>query len=501
MAKGSAGFGEVVFLTVVTATDTPKPQQITEIDRLPVVVDLDDTLLRTNSFIESIFVLARTKPMSLFRLPVWWLKGTAHCKRLLASAALPDVHLLPYHSDVLTYLRDQKALGRSVILAAAVDQSLAREINRDTGLFDEIHASDGRINLSANCKRERLIGRFGERGFDYLGSRPADFPVWCAARRALLVSPSSHLERKVAAVTPIERVFREQKAGFLDYLHALRVHHWVKNFLVFMPLALAHRFFEFELLGRAALAFLAFNLCASGVYLLNDLLDLPADRRHPKKKERRLASGRIRLSHALVMTPLILAGAFAIAWHLSIGFTAVLAVYVVLMVEYSMKLKDIAIIDVLVLASGYALRVAAGAVAVDVELSPWLLTFCVFLFLSLALIKRCSELLLAELAPGPSHARGYSGSDKVVLVAQGIASGYLSVLVLALYTNSDISQRMNTRHDYFWGVCLLLLYWMSYLWMMAIRGKIHNDPVIFALSDRVSRWTMVLAALFTLLAI
>ena len=225
----------------------------------------------------------------------------------------------------------------------------------------------GRLGKASGAKRERLIGRFGERGFDYLGSRPGDFPVWCAARRALLVSPSSHLERKVAAVTPIERVFRERKAGFLDYLHALRVHHWVKNFLVFMPLALAHRFFEFELLGRAALAFLAFNLCASGVYLLNDLLDLPADRRHPKKKERRLASGRIRLSHALVMTPLILAGAFAIAWHLSIGFAAVLAVYVVLMVEYSMKLKDMAIIDVLVLATGYALRVAAGAVAVDVD--------------------------------------------------------------------------------------------------------------------------------------
>ena len=183
------------------------------------------------------------------------------------------------------------------------------------------------------------------------------------------------------------------------------------------------------------------------------------------------------------------------------GFAAVLAVYVLLMVGYSMKLKDLAMVDVLVLASGYALRVAAGAVAVGVVLSPWLLTFCVFLFLSLALIKRCSELVMLELTPGPAHARGYWGSDKVVLVAQGIASGYLSVLVLALYTNSDISQRLNTRHEYFWGVCLLLLYWVSYLWMMAIRGRIHDDPVIFALSDTVSRWTMAIAAGFTLLAI
>jgi len=485
----------------VNPAASSKPQQNTEVDRLPVAVDLDDTLLRTDSFIESTFVLARTKPMYLFELPLWWLKGTAQCKRLLASAAIPDVHLLPYHADVLTFLREQKALGRPIILAAAADEGLAREINRDSGLFDEILASDGRVNLSGKRKRDRLIGRFGERGFDYVGSRPGDFPVWSVARRALLVSPSSRLERKVAAVTPIERVFREPKTGFLDYLHALRVHHWIKNCLVFMPLVLAHRFFEFELLGRVALAFVAFNLCASGVYLLNDLMDLPADRRHPKKRERRLASGRIRLAHALLLMPLLFLGAFGIAWHLSLGCAAVLAVYVLLMVKYSMKLKDIPIVDVFVLASGYALRVAAGAVAAGVRLSAWLLTFCVFLFLSLSLIKRCSELVLAELAPGPSHARGYAGGDKVWLVAQGIASGYLSVLVLALYTNSDISQRMYARHEFFWGVCLLLLYWVSYLWMMAIRGRIHDDPVIFALHDRVSQWTIAIAALFALMAV
>jgi 4-hydroxybenzoate polyprenyltransferase len=485
----------------VNPADPQAPQQNTEVDRVPVVVDLDDTLLRTDSFIESVFVLARTKPLSLFRVPLWCIAGVAHCKRLLAAAAIPDVHLLPYHTSFLSFLREQKALGRPLILAAAADEGLAGEINRDIGLFDEVLASDGHVNFSGRVKRDRLIGRFGERGFDYAGSRPGDFPVWCAARRALLVSPSAHLERKVAAATPIERVFREPKTGLLDYLHALRAHHWVKNLLVFMPLALAHRFFEFELLVRAVLAFVAFNLCASGVYLLNDLLDLPADRRHPKKKERRLASGRIRLAHALLLMPLLLAGAFGIAWHLSMGFAAVLVAYVLLMVEYSMKLKDIAMVDVLVLASGYALRVVAGAVAVSVMLSPWLLTFCVFLFLSLALIKRCSELVLAELAPGPSHARGYLASDKVVLVAQGIGSGYLSVLVLALYTNTDISQRMNTRHEFFWGTCLLLLYWVSYLWMMAIRGRIHNDPVIFALSDTVSRWTMAIAAGFTLMAI
>jgi 4-hydroxybenzoate polyprenyltransferase len=488
-------------LTDVSTTDAANPPQNAEVDRVPLVVDLDGTLLRTDSFIESIFVLARTKPMSLFRVPVWLMGGIAHCKRLLAAAAVPDVHLLPYHSGLLEFLREQKALGRPLILAAAADERLAGEINRDIGLFDEILASDGHINLRGKCKRDRLVGRFGERGFDYVGSRSRDFPVWCAARRALLVSPSSHLEHKVARATPIGKVFREPKTGWLDYLHALRPHHWVKNCLVFMPLALAHRFFEFELLARAALAFVALSLCASGLYLLNDMLDLPADRRHPKKRERRLASGRIRLAPALLMMPLLLAGAFGVALHLSIGFAAVLAVYALLMIAYSMKLKDIAIVDVLVLAAGYALRVATGAVAVGVMLSPWLLTFCVFLLLSLALIKRYSELVATEFASGSGHARGYSGSDKVLLLAQGIASGYLSVLVLALYTNTGISERLNARHDLFWPVCLLLLYWVSYLWMMAARGRIQNDPVIFALTDKVSLWTIAITALFTLMAI
>jgi 4-hydroxybenzoate polyprenyltransferase len=252
------------------------------------------------------------------------------------------------------------------------------------------------------------------------------------------------------------------------------------------------------------LAFVAFNLCVSGLYLLNDLLDLPADRRHPHKKERMLASGRIRLAHALAMMPILLIGAFVIALHLSTGFAGVLGLYAALMIGYSLRLKDIPLVDVLVLAGGYALRVAAGAVAVDIRISEWLLTLCVFLFFSLALIKRYAELVVLETAAASAaqaHARGYVSQDKGILLAQGIASGYLAVMVLALYTNTEISQRLYARHDYFWGICLLLLYWISYLWMMATRARIVGDPVIFALSDRVSLWTLAGMGLFAALAI
>ncbi len=491
----------MVLLTAVRAADSTAPEEDAAIDRVPIVVALDGTLLRSDSLIESIFVLARTKPLSLFALPVWWMSGAAGFKHRLAAAAIPEVHLLPVHTELLAYLREQKRGGRRLILATSADERLAQEIGRDLGLFDEIIASDGHSTLSGDRKRDRLVASWGLRGFDYVGGRSRDYPVWRAARRALLVSPPARLERHLDGVTPIERIFREPGARWADYLHELRPLHWVKNGLVFVPLVLAHRLFEGDLAARAALAFLAFSFCASGQYLLNDLLDLPSDRRHAHKKERRLASGRIKLSHALLMMPLMLIGALAIAWHLSTGVAGVLAAYLILMIGYSLKLKELPIVDALVLASGYALRVAAGAVAVNIGISAWFLSFCMFLFFSLALVKRYAELVTADPASGPIHVRGYWGGDKIMLVAQGIASGYLSVLVLALYTNSETIRRLYTRHDFFWGICFMLLYWVSYLWMMAARGRIHDDPVIFALSDRTSLFTIAIAGLFALLAL
>jgi len=266
----------------------------------------------------------------------------------------------------------------------------------------------------------------------------------------------------------------------------LRPLHWCKNGLVFVPIAAVHRIFEVRLLGRTLLDFLAFSLCASGLYLLNDLLDLPADRSHPSKRNRVLASGRVPLAHALVMLPLLLAAGFGIAANLSIGVATLLGVYCVLMMGYSLKLKDIALVDVFVLAIGYSLRIAVGSVATGVTISAWLLSFCIFLFFSLALIKRYAELIVleSEVEAKLVHARGYHDVDKLILAAQGVASGYLAAMVLALYTNTEISHRLYARHDLFWGVCLLLMYWVSYMWLMVNRGRIHDDPVIFALSDR-----------------
>jgi 4-hydroxybenzoate polyprenyltransferase len=461
-------------------------------DRVPLVVDLDGTLLRTHSLIESIFPLVRMKPWSLLQLPFWWLRGRAYFKHRVAAAAMPDIHSLPYRTELVEFLRDQKRLGRSLILATGADEKLATEINRELGLFDEVMASDGHIDLVGRRKRERLIATFGLRGFDYVGNDRRDVEIWCAARRALFASAAPQLVKSIAELTPVEKLFKDPPARWQDYLDALRPTHWVKNTLLFVPLAAAHQVFEFGRLERVLLAFIAFDLCASGLYLLNDLLDLPADRRHTHKKERMLASGRIPLTYALLMVPLLLLGAIGLALHLSIAYAGIIGLYTALMIAYSMKLKDIPLVDVFVLASGYALRVAAGAVAAEIRISAWLLTVCVFLFFSLALIKRYAELIVLEAQPGagPAHARGYLSRDKGMLVVQGIASGYLAVMVLALYTNTEISQRLYARHEVFWGVCLLLLYWVSYLWMAAERGRIVGDPVMFALTDRISYWTI-----------
>jgi len=489
---------------VLLSTATPDlPAAAATQDRVPLAVDLDGTVLRTDSLVESLVVLARNKPASLWRLPGWLMPGLAHFKQQLAATAMPEIGLLPHRAAVVEFLRAEKQCGRTLILATAADQRLAAAVEQDLHLFDSIFASDGTSNLSGRHKRDRLVAAFGTEGFDYLGNSSTDAPVWAAARRALLATPSRHLARRIARTAPVAILAPEGGATWRDHLRALRPLHWVKNILVVVPLAAVHRLFDGALAGHAALAFLAFCLCASGIYLINDLLDLPADRRHPHKKERMLASGRIPLAHALIMMPLLMLGAFAIAIHLSMGFAAVLLCYTTLMIAYSMRLKDIPLVDVLVLAVGYSLRIAAGSLATGVRVSAWLLMLCVFLFFSLALIKRYAELIVLDGQPGirEVRARGYRDSDKGLLVVEGIASGYLAVMVLALYTNSEIAQRLYAGHDFFWGICLLLLYWVSYLWLMATRGRIHVDPVIFALSDRGSLWAIAAMGLLTALAL
>jgi 4-hydroxybenzoate polyprenyltransferase/phosphoserine phosphatase len=467
---------------------------------VPLVVDLDGTLIGSDLLLESLLLLARQKPLRLLLVPLWLARGRAFLKRRLAEEASPAAETLPYRPALLAHLEAERAAGRTVVLATAADGRLAEAIADHLGLFDRVLASDGVVNLAGTAKADRLVAEFGREGFDYAGSGRADRPVWKAARRAILVRPTRSLSAAAIEVGKMDRVLDAERPGLALYLRALRPHQWLKNALVLVPLIAAQRLWEPDLLLQAGLAFLAFSLCASSAYLVNDLLDLPGDRHHPRKRNRPLASGAIPLQHALALIPLLLAGAAAIALLLPAPFRLALALYLALTLAYSLRLKEIVILDVLVLAGLYTLRVMAGAAAVAISPSPWLLAFCVFLFFSLAMVKRYAELMaMRALEGGRAHARAYLLEDSELLAALGGASGYLAVLVLAIYATSDLAHA-SSGQVLLWLIGALLLYWISYMWLMAHRARMHDDPLVFALRDRVSRILIGLMAAILLAA-
>lgn len=453
--------------------------------QVPLVVDLDGSLLRTDTLVESLFAVARTHPLTLLKVPAWLAQGRARLKQGLAARAAIDVHTLPFNSELVEHLRAQKRRGRHVILATGTDQKIARAVAEELGLFDVVLASDGDVNLTANRKRERLVAEFGDRGFDYVGNSARDLPVWAAARRGLLVTRSPRLTEAAERVTEVERVFARPQPGLAGYFGAMRTHHWLKNLLVLVPLLAAHRLYDVALLFQGLVGVLSFSLAASGVYLLNDLFDLGADRRHPQKKKRALAAGEIPLVHALVLLPCLWAAAAALGLWLKPPFLAALGVYAGLMLAYSMRLKDIAFVDVLVLSMGYTLRIFAGSLAVGIGVSAWVLGCGAALFFGLALLKRYAEIVTLVLRGGAEvGVRAYRASDSALIAGLGIGAGCIAVALLALQPIVEPSDHARWP---VWLMSALLLFWTGRMWLMAHRGHIHGDPVVYALRDRISR--------------
>jgi 4-hydroxybenzoate polyprenyltransferase len=468
---------------------------------IPLVVGLEGTLVGTDLLIEALFTLAKRRPLRLLMVPFWLAGGRACLKRRLAEEAAPDVRTLPYDRDLLGFLEAEKRRGVPIVLATSADERVAQEVARHLGLFDAVLASDGTTELTGDRKRNRLVAEFGAQGFDYAGGSWRDRAVWHAAREAILVRPTSGLSAEVARTTSVARVFEGGSSSLYFYFRALRPYQWLKNILVFVPLMAAHRLGEDDLLGQALLALVAFSLCASSAYILNDLMDLSSDRHHPRKKNRPLASGRVRPAHAIGLIPVLLASGVACALLLPPSFLGVLAVYYVLTLAYSVRLRDLVILDVLVLAGLYTMRVMAGSAAVGIPPTAWLLAFCVFLFFSLAMVKRYAELVAMRATEGlQAHARAYLLEDSELLAALGGASGYLAVLVLALYITSDTAHTLYGRQQFIWLVCVLLLYWISYMWLMAHRARMHDDPLVFALRDRVSQILIALMAVILFVA-
>jgi len=485
-----------VFEEALAKEPAPAPASV------PLVVDLDGTLLKTDLLLESLLVLLKQKPLCAFLLPIWLLKGKAYLKEQIARRVELDAGLLPYRNEFVDYLAAQRDAGRPIVLATATDIHLARQVADHLKLFDLVFASDGITNLAGESKRAQLVSIFGVKGFDYAANAGADLPVWSSARKAIVIDPGRLLRLRVARVASIDKAFVSRKRDWRDYLEPLRLRHWLKNLLLFVPLFAAHRYFETALLQKAVLAFVAFGCCASAGYVLNDLFDLASDRHHPHKRLRAFADGQLPLAYGLAIIPVLLALGSVIAWLVSPIFLGVLLIYVVLTGAYSSYLRRVVILDVIVLAGLYSMRILAGSAAVAVWPSHWLLAFSTFLFFSLALVKRYGELMIIRRSDGEqAKARGYELGDGELLAAMGAASGYVAVLVLALYIDSDTAHSLYGRPELMWFLCPLLFYWISHIWLFAHRGKMPDDPVVFATRDWISRVLIGLMIATTLLAL
>lgn len=421
--------------------------------------------------------------------------GKANFKWKIAQRTDFDASLLPYNSSLLEYLKHEHHSGRTLVLATASNEKYARAIADYLGIFDDIIASDATTNLSGRTKGEQLQKKWGDPGFVYAGNDSKDLAVWDFSDSAILVNPGKRLRSVAEKRFHIRKIFEDQyRGGLLQFVKAMRLHQWLKNVLVFVPLLAAHQVQEYALLGKAVLAFLSFGLCASSVYLLNDFIDLPADRIHPTKRNRPFAAGSVSVMVGAMMIPALLGSAFFVAFMVGREFTGVLALYFLITLAYSLRLKRAALIDVLVLAGLYTVRIFAGGAAVSIQPSFWLLTFSMFLFLSLALVKRYTELLtLKDNGKEYVAGRGYRASDIETLAQFGTASAYMAVLVLVFYINSDAVKALYSHPERIWLLCPLLLYLVSRIWLLARRGELHEDPVVFIMRDRRSQWVMVAA--------
>jgi 4-hydroxybenzoate polyprenyltransferase/phosphoserine phosphatase len=468
---------------------------------VPLCVDLDHTFTDTDLLIESFLVLVKKNPLYIFMCFFWLLKSKAWLKTQIANRVAMDIAVLPYNAALLAYLSEQKAQGRSLFLCTAANWSLAQKIADHFGIFDGVMASNEAHNLSGKNKAEALVGRFGPHGFDYCGDAMTDLPVWVQSRRAIVVGT----KRIAAAAAKVNGsiVFFEKKSALLRLIaKEMRVYQWVKNLLIFVPLLASHRFTDVPSIVYAAIAFASFSLCASSVYLLNDLLDLDADRRHARKRNRPFASGQLPVSLGLGLSFVLMIGSAALAVLLPGKFALVLAGYFAATLAYSFFLKRHILIDVFTLAGLYTARIVAGGAADDIVLSYWLVLFSGLLFLSLAMVKRYTELdALVRSGKQAAAGRGYLAQDIMILCAFGTASAYAAVLVLALYMNSPEISTLYTHKPALWVLFGLLLYWISRVWMLAFRGQMNDDPIVFAIKDRTSLIVISLCVLSVMLAI
>jgi 4-hydroxybenzoate polyprenyltransferase/phosphoserine phosphatase len=470
---------------------------------VPLCVDLDGTLIAGDTLIEATIIAIKKKPLILLALPFWILKGKLYFKEKIHKIAEPDYSTLVFRDNVLEFIEQEKQNGRTIVLATASSKKIADKVADELGIFDLVLGSENGVNLRSTYKRDKLIELFGEKGFDYIGDCSADIDVFKSARKAYLVGPSKKVIQATQKIGNLDKVFCVKKNIIPLIFKEIRIYQWIKNTLIFLPILLAHILPVGEYLIKLILAFFSFSLIASSVYVLNDMLDISSDRIHPTKRKRPFASGDLSLKVGFWLFPLLfLLGLVPSVLFLPDNFNFILIVYFVLTSLYSFYLKRVYILDILILSVLYTLRLLAGAIVVEVQISPWLIAFSIFIFISLACVKRFTELYSLNLANQQKVAgRGYISEDINLVKTIGVSSGLLSTLVFVLYVNSKEVIALYKQPLLLYFVAFLLLYWILRIWFIAVRGKMTDDPIVFTLKDKSSLSIFILIILIVLGAI
>ena len=458
----------------------------TTANNIPLVVDLDGTLLRTDILYEGALLLLKRNPFYFFSILLWAFKGKLFLKQQIAANITLKYDLLPANKELLNFLQTEKRNGRRLVLATASLATHANAIAKVYPIFEKVIGSET-VNVKGKEKLQLLLENYRAEGFDYIGDAAADLVIFQSCRFAYLVNPSKKLEATTRRIANLQHVWRQDKPSIKDFMQSIRAYQWIKNVLIFVPLITSHSLHSFNLIVSAIEGFFAFSLAASAGYLINDLLDLEADRRHPRKKMRPFASGNLPIPFGIAVSILLLISAAAIGMFLPPLFLLVLLLYFCTSFAYSFYFKKIVLYDVFILALLYSSRIIAGGVVTGIAISFWLIAFSTFIFLSLAFVKRYSELMKTSAADGlQERGREYAKEDLALLQMMGIVSGFCAVVVFSLYIDSPEVVKLYSHPKTLWAISLLFLFWISRIWVITNRGQMTDDPIVFTIKDRSS---------------
>jgi 4-hydroxybenzoate polyprenyltransferase len=461
-------------------------------------VDLDGTFTKSDLLFESLIIAIKNNPFTLILCFFWLLKGRAYLKHQLSLRADINTKLLPLNSEFYAFLLEEKANKRKMVLATASNEKYAKRICNESDLFDSYISSD--INSNLKGKSKLLLIQSESKNFSYAGNSSEDFIIFEKCKESYLVNPTKKA-KKLAAKLPISKIFDDSYVSKLVWVKQLRVHQWLKNLLILVALIVSGKFMDSDSILLSVLGFTSFSFLASATYIINDLLDLESDRSHIRKKSRPLAAGTISLVNGMVAAITLFVLSFVIASTLNNLFNFVLIIYLILTLTYSLKVKQYVVMDVIALASLYTIRIIAGAVILDVPMSFWLLSFSMFIFLSLAIIKRCAELkLLEQNTQTRMIGRDYYVEDYLVLMSIGTSSAMLSILMFCFYVNRNVLADQYQQPTLLWLILPALCYWIMRMWIKTHRGEMHDDPIVFSLKDKAGIVTIGFMVLITLLA-